>query len=68
MVVEYLKSKYTPGTKLKLNYTSDEWYAQHQGKILIVDNVDDAGTIHCHTCEGNHVGLIDSEDSFDLIN
>lgn len=64
--VERIKNKYPVGTRIKLHYMADK-YAVPTGTCGTVDYIDDDGQIHMHWDNGRTLALIESEDSFQII-
>lgn len=61
---EYLKKAYPPGTRIVLNFISDDPRPIESGTRGTVEAVDDIGTVHCEFDNGRSLGLIDGEDDF----
>lgn len=61
-----LKKFYPKGTRVKCNYMAD-MYGVPSGTLGTVQFVDDAGTIHVAWDNGSSLGLIEDEDSFEVI-
>ena len=53
--VESWKARYPAGTRIKIEYISDNSYPDAIGKIATVEFVDDAGQLHCTYGGGRHV-------------
>lgn len=64
--VERIKKAYPSGTRIKLNYMSDDC-GIYGGTLGIVDFVDDAGQIHMIWDNGRTIALIENEDSFEIV-
>lgn len=64
--VERIKNKYPTGTRIKLHYMNDN-YGVPSGTLGTVDFVDDAGQIQMNWDNGRTLALIESEDSFQII-
>ncbi len=61
---EHLKKAYSPGTRIVLNFMSDDPRPIERGTRGTVEAVDDIGTVHCEFDSGRNLGLIDGEDDF----
>lgn len=64
--VERIKRKYPVGTRIKLNYMADN-YGVENDTLGTVVYVDDEGQIHMNWDNGRTLALIESEDSFEII-
>ena len=64
--VNFLKSQYPEGTRIRLNYMCDA-RAVAPGSEGTVRLVDDAGTIHVNWDNGRSLGIIPDVDSFEII-
>ena len=65
--LEELRTKYKPGTRIKLIHMDDKWGCRLDGSLGTVEHIDDAGTIHMHWDRGSSLGLIPDEDEFEII-
>lgn len=65
-LVQHIKEKYPPGTRIILNYMGDDPCPIAPGTKGTVRIVDDIGTVHCDFDNGRMLGLIPGEDSFRL--
>ena len=65
--VQKAKDTYTPGTRIQLDYMSDDPRPIAPGKKGTVRIVDDMGTVHCDFDNGRRLGLIIEEDTFHII-
>lgn len=61
---EYLKKAYPPGTRIVLNFMSDDPRPIEGGTRGTVKVVDDIGTVHCRFDNGRSLGLIEGKDDF----
>ena len=64
--LEKIKERYPIGTRIKLHHMTDN-YAVPSGTLGTVEFVDDAGQIHMSWDNGRTLALIESEDSFEII-
>ena len=64
--VKKIKEKYIKGTRIKLNYMSDD-YGVESGTLGTVDFVDDEGQIHMNWDNGRTLALVPNLDSFSII-
>jgi hypothetical protein len=64
--IKALREKYPEGTKVKLTHMED-LHAPAKGTTGIVKLVDDIGTIHVKWENGSTLGLIEGEDTFEII-
>lgn len=62
--VAMLKETYPEGTKIILNHMVDDPHPVAPGTKGVVENVDDAGTIHCLFNDGRRLGIIPEKDDF----
>ena len=65
--VERIKKQYPPGTRIELDYMSDDPRPIEAGTKGTVRLVDDMGTVHCNFDNGRRLGLIPGEDSFHVV-
>ena len=66
-LVRRMKDTYKPGTRIQLDYMSDDPRPIPPGTKGTVKVVDDIGTVHCNFDNGRSLGLIPGEDSFHAI-
>lgn len=64
--VERIKKKYPVGTRIRLNHMADN-YGIEDETLGSVAYVDDEGQIHMNWDNGRTLALIESEDSFEII-
>ena len=64
--VNFLKTQYPEGTRIRLIYMEDARAVQ-PGSEGTVRLVDDAGTIHVNWDNGRSLGIIPDVDSFEII-
>jgi len=64
--IERIKRIYTIGTRIKLNYMSDD-YGVESGTLGTVDFVDDEGQIHMNWDNGRTLALIPNLDNFEIV-
>lgn len=64
--VERIKKKYPVGTRIRLNHMTDN-YGVEDETLGSVAYVDDEGQIHMNWDNGRTLALIESEDSFEII-
>ena len=64
--VKEIKNKYITGTRIKLNYMSDD-YGVESGTFGTVDFVDDEGQIHMNWDNGRTLALIPNLDNFEIV-
>lgn len=62
-VIEVLKKKYSPGTRVELVRMNDEYSRLKPGDKGTVTAVDDIGTIHVNWDCGSCLGIAYGEDS-----
>lgn len=65
--VEYLRSRYPVGTRLRCDQMEDPWAPVPPGTTGAVKYIDDAGTIHMKWDNGRTLGLVYGEDQFTVI-
>ena len=65
-LVKRMKDTYTPGTRIQLDYMSDDPRPIPPGTKGTVRIVDDMGTVHCDFDNGRHLGLVPGEDVFHI--
>lgn len=63
-MIIYLKEKYPPGTRIRLNEMADPYSPVPPGTEGVVTGIDSMGTIHMDWSNGRTLGLIYGEDSF----
>ena len=63
-MIQYIKEKYPPGTRIVLDHMGDDPRPIPPGTKGTVRIVDDIGTVHCDFDNGRRLGLIPGEDSF----
>lgn len=66
-VIEGLKKKYPPGTRVELVRMNDDYSRLKPGDKGIVTAVDDIGTIHVDWDCGSGLGIAYGEDSCKII-
>ena len=66
-LVKRMKATYKPGTRLQLDFMSDDPRPIAPGTKGTVRTVDDIGTVHCDFDNGRYLGLIPGEDAFHAI-
>lgn len=66
--IEALRYDYPSGCRIKCLNMNDPYHAVPSGTMGTVNYVDDAGTIHMNWDNGQSLGLIPGEDSFQRIN
>ena len=64
--VEIIKNKYPIGTRIRLHHMADD-YGVPDGTLGTVDFVDGAGQIQITWDNGQTLALIESEDTFEII-
>ena len=64
--VEIIKNKYPIGTRIRLHHMADD-YGVPDGTLGTVDFVDGAGQIQMTWDNGQTLALIESEDTFEII-
>ena len=64
--VEAVKMMYPKGTRVRLLHMEDPQPIE-PGTLGTVTYVDDIGTIHCDWDNGRTLGLVPSEDAFEVI-
>lgn len=65
--VEYIKHKYTIGTKIKLIKMYDLLSTIPSGTAGVIESVDDRGTLHINWDNGSTLGLVIGTDEFEVI-
>lgn len=65
--IEYIKQKYTIGTKVKLIKMYDFYNDLATGEEGIITSVDDLGTLHIKWKNGSTLGLVVGVDEFEII-
>ena len=66
-IVEFIRKRYTPGTKVELVEMNDAYREMPAGLRGVVIFVDDAGTIHVNWENGSTLGVIYGEDKVRII-
>ena len=66
-LVQRMKKTYLPGTRIELDYMSDDPRPIAPGTKGTVKIVDDIGTVHCIFDNGRYLGLVPGEDFFHAI-
>ena len=64
--VEIIKNKYPIGTRIRLHHMADD-YGVPDGTLGTVDFVDGVGQIQMTWDNGQTLALIESEDTFEII-
>lgn len=62
-----LKTKYTPGTRVRLLRMNDPYTKLSPGETGTVTGVDDIGTIHVSWDCGSSLGVAYGEDSCEIV-
>ena len=66
-MVNFIKERYPPGTRIRLNSMEDPYAPIAPGTEGVVDFVDDVGTIHMKWNNGRSLGIVPGEDSFSVL-
>lgn len=61
---EEIKERFPVGTRIVLDYMSDDPRPIEPGTKGTVIHVDDLGTVHCRFDNGRQLGIIPGEDRF----
>ena len=56
-----------PGDRIRLVCISDEWTRLRPGTLGTVSGVDDLGTVHVRWDDGNTLGLVPGEDTWEIV-
>ena len=65
--IEYCKTKYPPGTRIRLKEMSDPYHPVPPGTMGTVQFVDDIGSVHMQWDTGSALALVPGEDSFSIV-
>ena len=65
-MVQRMKEKYPPGSRIVLDYMGDDPRPIEPGTKGTVRMVDDIGTVHCDFDNGRRLGLVPGEDEFHM--
>lgn len=65
--IEYLRTIYPAGTRLRCERMEDPWSPVKPGTTGTVEFIDDIGTIHMKWDNGRTLGLVYGEDKFTVI-